>query len=210
MADLPPRTVSSAATRRMCNNAMKLVVGLGNPGVEYEGTRHNIGAEVIGLLAARAGCGLKRKWRLQAWAGQAVIGGETVTLARPRTFMNVSGAAVASLAHWLRCSPGDLIVVSDDIALDLGRIRIRPGGGAGGHKGLESVIAALGTEGFARVRVGVGAPRGDQVRHVLGRFAGTERPAVDEARERAALAVEEILARGVGPAMNRFNGPEAE
>jgi len=189
---------------------MKLVVGLGNPGAEYEGTRHNIGAEVIELLAERAGCGLKRKWRLQAWACQAVVGAETVTLARPRTFMNVSGAAVASLVHWLRCAPGDLIVVSDDIALDLGRVRIRPGGGAGGHKGLESVIACLGTEEFTRVRVGVGAPAGDQVRHVLGRFSGRERSTVEEARERAALAVEEILSRGVGAAMNRFNGTAAD
>lgn len=189
---------------------MKLVVGLGNPGEEYEGTRHNIGAEVVELLAACADCTLRRKWRLQARIGQAVVGGETVTLARPTTFMNVSGAAVASLVRWLKCAPGDLIVVSDDIALELGRIRIRPGGGAGGHKGLESVIACLGTEEFARVRVGIGAPAGDQVRHVLGRFAGRERPAVEEARERAALAVETMLREGTGPAMNRFNGPEGE
>lgn len=189
---------------------MKLVVGLGNPGKEYAGTRHNIGAEVVELLAARAGCALKRKWRLQARAARAVVGGEAVTLARPSTFMNASGAAVASLVRWLKCAPGDLIVVSDDIALDLGRIRIRPSGGAGGHKGLESVIASLGTDGFARVRVGIGAPRGGQVRHVLGRFAGGERPAVEEARERAALAVEEIVSKGVVPAMNRFNGPEPE
>lgn len=189
---------------------MKLVVGLGNPGEEYERTRHNIGAEVVELLASRAGCVLRRKLRFQAWAGRAVIGGETVTLARPRTFMNVSGDAVASLVHWLGCAPGDLVVVSDDIALDLGRLRIRAGGGAGGHKGLESVIASLGTEGFTRVRVGVGAPRGDRVRHVLGRFAAAERAAVEEARDRAARAVEEILGQGVGPAMNRFNGPAAE
>lgn len=187
---------------------MKLVVGLGNPGMEYEGTRHNIGADVVELLAARAGCTLARKWRFQVWAGRAIIGGRPVTLARPRTFMNVSGAAVASLVRWLKCAPGDLVVVSDDIALELGRIRVRPGGGAGGHKGLESVIACLGTEEFARVRVGIGAPAGDQVGYVLGRFSGVERAAVAKARERAADAVEEILRNGVADAMNRFNGTE--
>ena len=187
---------------------MKLIVGLGNPGAEYEGTRHNLGAEVVEPLAARAGCTLARKWRLKAWAGRAVVGGATVTLARPRTYMNVSGAAVASLVRWFDCEADDLIVVSDDIALELGRVRVRPGGGAGGHKGLESIIACLGTEGFARVRVGIGAPPGDQVRHVLGRFSGPERAAADSARQRAADAVEEMLRSGVHGAMNRFNaGP---
>ncbi len=186
--------------------AMRLIVGLGNPGEEYRGTRHNIGAEAVELLAEKRGVTLRRKWRAQAWAGTARIGECTVTLARPRTFMNLSGGPVASLMRWLRCAPSELLVVSDDLNLDLGRIRIRRGGGAGGHKGLESVIQAIGTDEFARLRVGVGDPSADWVNHVLGKFSRREEEAAESAREKAASAIEEIVLSGIDAAMNRFNG----
>lgn len=178
---------------------------MGNPGVEYRGTRHNIGAEVVERLAERAGAGLRRKWRVQAWAGRALVGGVTVTLARPRTFMNVSGAPVAALVRLHNCAPMDLLVVIDDIALELGRIRIRKGGSSGGHKGLESVIRALGTEEFPRLRIGVGAPGAGWVDHVLGKFTKEEEAAAEKARWRAVAAIEEIALKGLDAAMNRFN-----
>jgi PTH1 family peptidyl-tRNA hydrolase len=184
---------------------MKLVVGLGNPGKEYRGTRHNIGAEAVELLAEKSGASLKRKWRVQAWAGAARIGDRTVVLARPRTFMNLSGGPVTALMRWHRCSPAELLVVSDDINLDLGKIRIRRDGSSGGHKGLESIIRSLGTEEFARLRVGVGNPADDWVDHVLGKFSPREAAEAKRAREKAASAIEEIILNGVDAAMNRFN-----
>ncbi|MDD5556620.1 MAG: aminoacyl-tRNA hydrolase [bacterium] len=186
---------------------MKLVVGLGNPGEEYRGTRHNVGAEAVERLGERAGAVFRRRWRLRARAARAPVGGRTLTLARPQTFMNVSGAAVAALMRWEKCAPADLLVVTDDIALPLGRIRIRKGGGAGGHKGLESVIGALGTEEFPRLRIGVGRPAGGWVPHVLGRFGPGEDEEAARAIERAAEAVEEIARSGIEAAMNRFNPP---
>ncbi|MCX6357803.1 MAG: aminoacyl-tRNA hydrolase [Candidatus Aureabacteria bacterium] len=189
---------------------MKLVVGLGNPGEEYRGTRHNIGAEVIELLAEKRGVTLKRKWRLRCWVGKVRIGDTAVIIARPRTFMNLSGNAVASLARWYRCEPHELLVASDDINLDLGRLRIRAGGSSGGHKGLDSIIAALGSDTFPRLRIGVGKGGDDRVGHVLGGFSAAERAEACMARERAAEAIEAIIMTGLGVAMNRYNTREPE
>lgn len=186
---------------------MKLIVGLGNPGSEYRGTRHNVGAAIIDLLASRVGVSLKRKWRLHAWVAGARVGGTPVTLAKPRTFMNLSGNAVAALSHWFRCNPEELLVVSDDVNLELGRLRIRAGGSAGGHRGLESIIAALGTEDFPRIRVGVGRADENLVDHVLSTFSRSEIPLVEEGMERAVGAIEEIIARGLQEAMNHYNAP---
>ena len=179
--------------------------GLGNPGEEYRGTRHNVGAEVIHRLAARAGIELRRKWRMRACVGRMRIGDHAVTVATPRTFMNLSGAAAAALLRWQECGPADLIVVSDDIALELGRIRIRREGGSGGHRGLESIIGALGTEDFARIRIGVGHAGEDWVGHVLGRFSREEERILEGVMDMAVSAVDEIVVNGLDAAMNRFN-----
>lgn len=186
---------------------MKLVVGLGNPGKAYENTRHNVGFEVVDELARRAGVSFRRGWLTSAQLAKAGIGGCEVGLVKPRTFMNRSGDAVGPLLRKKGAGAGDVIVVVDDVDLDCGRIRVRRQGGAGGHKGLQSVIAALGTEEFVRVRVGVGPrPPGDEmVGHVLARFNAEERAKVKEAVRKAADAVGRVVEEGVDRAMNEFN-----
>ncbi len=182
----------------------KLVVGLGNPGKEYAGTRHNIGFDVVDRLASKWGCSLRNRSKFAAEVGEA--GG--VTLVKPQTFMNRSGAAVAALVNWLKLTPADVLVIVDDADLPLGQLRLRPSGGSGGHNGLRSIIEALGSEGFARLRVGIGrrAPAGvDITDHVLGRFDAGEREAARAATEAAAEAVECCLKEGLTAAMNRFN-----
>jgi PTH1 family peptidyl-tRNA hydrolase len=185
---------------------MKLVVGLGNPGAKYEGTRHNVGFAAVDLLARRHGVpwdaaprgieGLVGRWRLQ-----------DVVLAKPLTFMNLSGTAIVGLLQFYKIEVPDLVVVVDEVQLDTGRIKINPDGSAGGHNGLKSIIASLGSMQFARLRIGVG--RGDQRRdladHVLARFEPDERDVVEESVARAADACEAFVADGVQAAMNRFN-----
>ena len=188
------------------SQAMKVIVGLGNPGLRYRRTRHNLGFTVVGALAQQRGIGFRRG-RFQCTRGEGRIGKERVVLVRPRTYMNLSGRCVAPLVHDLDCSPEDLMVVCDDINLPLGRIRLRRGGSAGGHKGLESVIERLRTEDFPRLRVGVGGPPEgmDAMDYVLSGFAQRERPAVGEAVERAVQALETWVYHGIEEAMNRFN-----
>jgi peptidyl-tRNA hydrolase, PTH1 family len=190
---------------------MKLVVGLGNPGLEYRETRHNIGFLVADELA--------RRWRVDSWREQfealAVktrVGDEAVVLAKPLTFMNLSGQAVAGLAGFYKIEPADVFVVTDDVALPLGRLRARREGGAGGHNGLKSLIQHLGTQAFPRVRVGVG--RGDSRRdladHVLGRFEAGERETVSAAVLRAADATEVFISEGIERVMNVFNAADKQ
>jgi len=183
-----------------------IVIGLGNPGTEYERTRHNAGFLV--LEAAR------RRWRGSAWRArppleesELQLGGRTHVLVRPLTFMNRSGDAVERLLRG-GAGPDDLLVVLDDIDLPLGRVRIRPGGGAGGHNGLESVLGALYPASVARMRIGVGRPPGAEgaVEHVLGEFADEEWGRFEEVLARALEALQVVLRRGVVPAMNHFNG----
>ena len=183
---------------------IRLVVGLGNPGKEYAGTRHNIGFEVVDRLAAKLNCSLRKRWKFSAEVGEA--GG--VTLVKPQTFMNRSGVAVAGLIHWLKLSPADALVIVDDADLPLGQLRLRQSGGSGGHNGLRSIIEPLGSEEFARLRVGIGRrePVGaDITDHVLSKFAAGEREAAREASEEAAKAVECCLKEGLTAAMNQFN-----
>jgi PTH1 family peptidyl-tRNA hydrolase len=186
---------------------VKLVVGLGNPGKEYDKTRHNVGFDVLDELVRRTGSTLRRGWTVPAWTGRAEIEGKNVLLVKPRTFMNRSGQAVAAATQKKGLEPADVIVVLDDLELPRGQIRIRKKGGAGGHKGLRSVIEALGTEDFTRIRVGVGPrPAGeDLVDHVLARFTAEERREVEKAVEVAADAVAAVLRDGVEKAMNEFN-----
>jgi PTH1 family peptidyl-tRNA hydrolase len=182
---------------------MKAIVGLGNPGDEYAATRHNVGFEVIDELARRWQVTLK-KWRKVAVV--AIAKERDSLLLEPTTFMNLSGGAVLSVGSFYKVDPSDWLVVVDDVNLELGRIRMRKMGSAGGHNGLKSVIQHIGPD-FARLRIGVGRgdPRWDLADHVLARFEPEERRAVEETIGRAADAVEMFVAQGIEPAMNRFN-----
>ena len=190
---------------------MKVVVGLGNPGSEYRETRHNVGFLVADELARRWGVG---DWREQyeALAVKTRCGDEAVVLAKPLTFMNLSGQAVAGLAGFYKVEASDVFVIADDVALPLGRLRARREGGAGGHNGLKSVIQHLGTQAFPRVRVGVGrgTERRDLVDHVLGRFEAGERETVSAAVLRAADATETFLREGIERVMSAFNAAEKQ
>lgn len=192
---------------RRKSRLVKLVVGLGNPGSQYEGSRHNVGFMVIDLLARRRGIRVAQR-RFHALLGQGEISGEQVLLAKPITYMNRSGYAVRAIAGWYGVGLSDILVVVDDMALEPGRIRVRPKGSDGGHNGLKSVIALLGSQEFPRLRVGIGrpGPAEDAVSYVLGWFAGEELPVMSQAFGRAADAVEVWVASGIDEAMNRFNG----
>ena len=185
---------------------MKLVAGLGNPGSKYEGTRHNVGFAAVDLLAKRHGL----QWEAAPRGIEALIatwrmGG--AMLAKPLTFMNLSGTAVVGLLQFYKIAPADMLVIVDEVQLETGRVRIRPDGSAGGHNGLKSMIASLGTDAFPRLRIGVG--RGDTRRdladHVLARFEPDERSLIDEAIGRAADAAARVIADGVSAAMNQYN-----
>jgi PTH1 family peptidyl-tRNA hydrolase len=189
---------------------VRLVAGLGNPGREYEGTRHNIGFAVVDRLAAQWECSFREKRRLAA----VIAEHGRLWLVKPQTFMNRSGVAVQAVLQWLKLSPAELLVVVDDADLPLGRMKVLASGGSGGHNGLRSIIESLGgEEGFGRVRVGIGrsGPAGaDLTDHVLGRFAPAERDVVEAAVARAAAAVECCVTRGLAAAMNQFNRKVAE
>lgn len=186
---------------------MELVVGLGNPGREYRGTRHNVGFEVIDALAKRYRIPVKSR-RNKALVGEGRIAGEEVLLAKPQTLMNRSGESVAGLVRRYRLALEDVLVIVDDVNLSLGRLRIRARGSAGGHKGLRSIIKHLGSEEFARLRMGIGSPDRDAVEYVLSRFKRAERPSVQAMIRQAAEAVATLLREGVEPAMNKFNAPD--
>ncbi len=182
-----------------------IVLGLGNPGAEYAHTRHNIGFDVVDILASRHRIRLSLR-RDRAHYGLGLIEGVPVVLAKPMTYMNRSGEAARALLQRYPLDPSRLLVIVDDVALPTGRIRIRPSGSDGGHNGLESIIQSLGTQAFPRVRVGIGTPPpGQMVEYVLSRFSSQEQPIIDEALQRAADAIEAILREGVQNAMNRFN-----
>lgn len=188
---------------------MKLVVGLGNPGERYADTRHNIGSMVVSRAAARAGIALKRQG-YQGFYGVGRLAGEETTVLLPQTFMNRSGVSVAPACQSLGVPPGDLIVVHDEIDLPFGTLRIKLGGGHGGHNGLRSITDALGHGDFVRVRLGVGRPPagGDVSGHVLSRFASSERVHLDVYLDAATEALELLLRRGPDEAMNAYNNRE--
>ncbi len=186
---------------------MYLIVGLGNPGEEYEKTRHNLGFRVINELASR--CGLKSfKSKHQSFIGEGTIAGHKIILAEPQTFMNNSGPAVKGLLSWYKIDPKKLILIYDDVDLEVGQIRLREQGSAGGHHGVESVIASVGATEFARVRVGIGRDSlsGDVANYVLQNIPPAQREIIDSAINTAAEAVEAIIAGGLAAAMNKFNG----
>jgi len=193
---------------------VKLIVGLGNPGDEYRGTRHNVGFEVVDETAGRWGLAFRSAPADALLANApAVPGGRgPVLLAKPLTYMNRSGFAVGALLRYYRIELGYLLVVTEDVNLPLGRLRARRQGSSGGHNGLRSIIDAGAGERFARLRVGVGRgnPRQKLSGRVLSRFNRAERPAMDEIVRRAADAVEMFAEAGIGPVMNAFNRREAE
>ena len=192
--------------RRRGTAADLLVVGLGNPGDEYARTRHNVGAEVVELLAKRHGATLK-KGKERARADQVRIGSSLVALAIPLTYMNDSGLAVAPLVRRYGVEPEQLVVVQDELDLPVGVLKVKNGGGLAGHNGLRSIKAHLHSDAFLRVRIGVGKPVSKEhgVDHVLKKFSKRERTEIDVVLEEAADAVELIIADGVDAAMNRVN-----
>lgn len=182
-----------------------LIVGLGNPGSEYAGTRHNVGFTVIDSLARRHSIPVTKR-RFNAVYGEGEIAGKRVFLARPMTYMNLSGDAVAALARYYKFPPERITVILDDMNLPLGRLRLRMKGSAGGQNGLENILLRLGTDEVSRIRIGVGfAPRGDMVQHVLSRFKPEELPVIETACNTAADALECVIKEGFEMAMNRFN-----
>jgi PTH1 family peptidyl-tRNA hydrolase len=186
--------------------AMKVVVGLGNPGRNYEGTRHNVGYAVVDTLAAGPGAS-RLKGRFQAQLAELVEGGEKVLLVKPETFMNLSGRSVRQVMDFYQLPATDLLVVCDDINLPLGKLRVRARGTHGGHNGLRDVQNHLGGTEYARLRIGVDAPRDDAVDHVLSRFRPTERPVIEDAVLLAAQAVIVWVRQGVEACMNKYNAP---
>jgi peptidyl-tRNA hydrolase, PTH1 family len=187
-----------------------LVVGLGNPGRRYRATRHNVGFRVVDDLAARWGIAVEREAH-QALVGEARRDGDRVLLVKPQTYMNESGAAVASVQRFYRVASEHVIAVHDDVDLDVGRVRIRRGGRAGGNRGIASMIAVLGDPEFLRVKVGVGRPLAGPVppNYVLGIPPADEAVRLADGEARAADAVELLLAEGPERAMNRINQREA-
>ena len=194
--------------QRDSGGAAWLIVGLGNPGEKYEDTRHNVGFQVIDELAERQGKPVQRL-KFKALTGLLTIGGEKALVMKPVTYMNLSGEAVRPAADFYKLPPERILVISDDVALAAGRLRIRAKGSAGGHNGLKSIIQHLGTDQFPRIRVGVGEkphPDYDLADWVLGRPQGEDKKAIDAAVKRAADAVECILTQGLERGMGKFNG----
>jgi PTH1 family peptidyl-tRNA hydrolase len=185
---------------------LKLIVGLGNPGTKYAGTRHNIGFMVVQLLAVQSGIALKRQG-YQGVYGVGRVATQEVTLVLPQTYMNLSGVSVGSAVKSLGITPGDLILVHDDIDLPFGTMKIRIGGGHGGHNGIRSIVKVLGNSDFIRVRVGVGRPGagGDVTEYVLSVFSAEERDKLGTVLANSARAVETTLSLGAKQAMNEFN-----
>lgn len=184
-----------------------LVVGLGNPGPEYAGTRHNVGFLVADLLAARTGARFSVHKRSNSDVAQGRLAGRPVTVAKPRTYMNVSGGPVAGLVRYFSVPAEEIVVVHDDLDLAFGVVRLKRGGGEGGHNGLRSISRSVGTKDYLRVRFGIGRPPGrqDPADYVLKRFSAVERKDLEFAVDLAADATEALLEHGLEPAQNRFH-----
>lgn len=186
---------------------MKLIAGLGNPTAQYAGTRHNVGFDVIDRLSGEYNIAVGTA-KYKGLCGKGRIEGENVVLLKPMTYMNLSGESIVAAANYYRILPEDILVIYDDINLDLGRLRIREKGSAGGHNGMKHIIAQLATDEFPRIRVGVGMkpPGMEMVDYVLSHFLKTEREAVEGAYDKACRAVALIAAGDIAKAMNQYNG----
>ena len=194
------------------NTPMVLVVGLGNPGTEYAAHRHNIGFRVVETLARAHGLTFSRQKRAKARVADGHIRGRHVILAKPQTYMNGSGTSVSRVCQAFEIAPERILVVYDDLDLPLGRLRLRPEGGSGGHKGMRSIIQSLGTQGFPRLRVGIDRPPGrmDPADYVLQPFSEDEEHSLAGVTETASAAIECWIADGITTAMDRFNRPLQE
>jgi len=183
-----------------------LIVGLGNPEKKYAANRHNVGFHVLDRIAAKTGVSITDR-RFQGWFGKAAVGPHTLLLLKPTTFMNASGEAAAKAANFYKVPAKQVAVVYDDIDLEFPRLRLRAGGSHGGHRGVESVIAALGTRDFPRVRIGVGRPPSgvDPIAHVLSDFAPEEQPEIEKTIEQAVEAALSLVREGLDKTMTRFN-----
>jgi len=184
-----------------------LVIGLGNPGPAYAGNRHNVGYQCVDYLGHAHGLRFRSSRRCKALVANGQIGKTRVILAKPLVYMNESGQAVNALVRWYKIALADLLVIYDDLDLPLGKIRLRRRGGSGGHKGLQSIIDALQTEEFARLRVGIGRPiYGEPSDYVLSDFTPEERMIMEATYDRVVAAIECFLTQGIETAMNEFNG----
>ena len=190
---------------------MYLIAGLGNPTREYEKTRHNVGFEAIDILADKAGTTVTEK-KHKALYGKGYIGGQKVILAKPQTYMNLSGESIREIADFYKIEPENIIILCDDINLSEGQLRIRLKGSAGGHNGLKNIISHLGTQEFPRIRIGVGEkPRGmDLADYVLGRFPKEQQAVMEEAYRDAADAACMMIEEGADAAMNHYNRKNKE
>ena len=188
---------------------MFLIVGLGNPGREYENTRHNIGFKVIDNIAKEYNIGINRQ-KFKGIYGEGFIGSEKVILLKPTTYMNLSGESIREVVDFYKLSNEEVLVIYDDISLEVGILRIRDKGSAGGHNGIKSIIAHLGTDVFPRIKVGVGQPNVDLVKYVLGNFTSEEMEVLSESIEASTQAAEQIVKDDTKAAMNKFNGFKAK
>lgn len=186
---------------------MKMVVGLGNPGTKYDGTRHNVGFDVLAELSRRWGAD-KPKSRFESLVSEIVCSSGKLLLIAPQTYMNLSGRSVQQLVHFYQQPLTDVLVVCDDLNLKVGQLRLRSSGSAGGQKGLASILSCLGSEAIPRLRIGIGRPQPDvdSATFVLSRFSKSELELIDQAIVRAAAAIEVWTASGIAAAMNQFNG----
>ncbi|WP_123054828.1 aminoacyl-tRNA hydrolase [Clostridium sp. JN-1] len=184
---------------------MFLIVGLGNIGSQYSHTRHNVGFDVIDLISKRYNISINRE-KFKGMYGEGRVGNEKVILLKPSTYMNLSGESVIEAVNFYKISSQNIIIVYDDIDLDIGRMRIRNHGSAGGHNGIKNIIYNLNTEVFPRIRIGIGQPKQDLVSHVLGRFSKDDRERLEKVFDLAVDAVECLIKSGADEAMNKFNG----
>ena len=188
---------------------MILIVGLGNPGKQYEQTRHNIGFDVIDYMANKYNIDVNRE-KFKGICGEGFIENKKVILLKPLTYMNLSGESIRELANFYKLEDDEIIVVYDDISLDIGRLRIREKGSAGGHNGIKSIIQNLGGDKFPRVKVGVGQPKDNLVNHVLGKFSKEDREHIEKVIPVVSDAIVENVKNDAKESMNKFNGVNIE
>jgi len=189
---------------------LKIVVGLGNPGAQYANTPHSVGFEVVDRIASDCGAAWEEKRQFKCLMAKVNFAGMPVMLVKPQTFMNLSGDSVAPVVKYHNATAADLLVVQDDIDLAVGKLRIRKTGSCGGHNGIRNIIGRLGTQAFARLKIGVGKDRANVIGHVLGKFDPDTRKVMDLVVAEAVKAVESVLRDGPDAAMNAYNGYNAQ
>ena len=188
---------------------MKIIVGLGNPGAQYENTPHSVGFEAVDAIAAEIGASWETKRQFSCLMAKGTFAGLPVMLVKPQTYMNLSGDSVAPVVKYHNATAADLLVIQDDIDLPVGRMRVRKNGSCGGHNGIRNIIERLGTQDFARLKLGVGKDKSDVIAHVLGKFDPTTRKTMDLVVAEAVKAAASILRDGPDCAMNAYNGFDA-